>query len=303
MEYAKPALTLEQQADRLLGRGLIASRADLIERLRVVGYYRLSAYWHPFRRDDPSQPGALLDEFREGTSLDVVWDRYVFDRQLRLIVLDAMERIEVALRAMLALEHATRHGQFGYALDRRAVPHLAWDRVGDLLSRIAIEQARSKEAFAKHFRSRYGDEHAFLPLWMAAEIMTFGTLLTLYTATSSEVRRAVASAFGVHDTVFESWFKSLNVVRNICAHHGRLWNRELGLSPKIPERLTEWKHPVRVKGDRVFGILTICKWSLDRVSSPSSWGERVVGLLRQHPRVPLVSMGFPEGWECSPIWR
>ncbi len=91
MKYAKPPLTLEQQAELLLSRGMRGDRATMIDRLAVVNYYRLSGYWHPFRNSGD-------DTFRPNTTFTNVWQRYAFDRRLRLLVIDAIERIEVAVR-------------------------------------------------------------------------------------------------------------------------------------------------------------------------------------------------------------
>ena len=111
MKYTKSPLTLEQQADLLLSRGMLGDRALMIDRLAVVNYYRLSGYWHPFRKQGD-------DAFRPGTTFEAVWDRYVFDRHLRLLVMDAIERIEVAVRTQLAYSLAHRQGDpFAYATD------------------------------------------------------------------------------------------------------------------------------------------------------------------------------------------
>ena len=83
MRYTKPPLTFEQQADQLLTRGLVTEREILIARLSEVNYYRLSGYWYPFRKPD-------ADAFEPDTTLDLIWDRYVFDRQLRVLVMDKM---------------------------------------------------------------------------------------------------------------------------------------------------------------------------------------------------------------------
>ena len=112
MIYSKNALTLEAQADLLISRGLVANRAELIGRLKAVNYYRLSGYLHPFReRDTTGQPA---DKFRTGTTLEMVWKRYNFDRRLRIILLDAIERIEVSVRTRLVYHFVTAHGPFGY---------------------------------------------------------------------------------------------------------------------------------------------------------------------------------------------
>ena len=104
MEYLKKHLSLEQQADLLLSRGLIADRNALISRLSHVGYYRFSAYTHPYRKRDAQ--GRALDQFVNGSHLDDVWFHYCFDRKLRLHLLDAIERIEICLRSAVAYFHS-----------------------------------------------------------------------------------------------------------------------------------------------------------------------------------------------------
>ena len=275
----------------------------IIERLRAVGYYRLSAYWFTFRKPNPKDPALPLDDLKPGTTFDEVWGRYVFDRRLRLVVMDAIERIEVAVRALLATLHSQRYGLFAYASDHRSLPCLDSARFSKYSDDVSKEQARSKDPFVKHFAEKYGDFHSMLPLWMAAEVMAFGTLLTFYRGCDSAIRAAVATPFGVHETVFTSWMLALNTVRNICAHHSRLWNRDLGNKPKIPDKLADWQVPVKISGDRVFGILTVCKWSLDRFAPQSQWPHRLRSLLDSSRSIPLVSMGFPANWQECPIWK
>src|SRR6266508_2779501 len=100
MEYPKQALTFEQQADLLISRGLIADRNLLINRLRSVNYYRFSGYLYPFRNSD--------DTFHSGTTFEKVWRHYTFDRRLRVIVMDAIERVEVAVRTQ-TVYHFVHH--------------------------------------------------------------------------------------------------------------------------------------------------------------------------------------------------
>jgi len=302
MKYAKPALSGEQQADLLIQRGLIADRDLLVERLRVVSYYRLSGYWYTFRKPDPDNPKHRLDDFQPDTHFDTIWNRYVFDRHLRLVVMDAVERIEVAARTAIAYHHAQDHGPFAYATDPASLPSIGKKDRDLLLGSIQREKNRSKERFVRHFQSKYGSHHSDLPVWMAIEVMSFGSVLTMYRGCSQSIRQAIARSFGVHDAVFESWLLTLNTVRNICAHHGRLWNREIGTKPKIPKKDPNWHTPVEVGNSRMFAVLTICKWSLDDIAPQSLWADRLRTLLVDYPDIPLVSMGFPENWHESPIW-
>ena len=304
MRYAKPPLTIEDQADLLLSRGLIAERDLLVERLRVVSYYRLTGYWYPFRKGDPADPKRRLDDFESGATFETVWNRYVFDRHLRLLAMDAIERIEVATRTGIAYHHAHAHGPFAYADDPASLPDIDSNERHHLLGSIQRERGRSKEPFVKHFQAKYGKHNNHLPIWMAAEIMSFGSMLTMYRGCPSPIRKAVAKPFGVEGVVFDSWLLTLNTVRNICAHHSRLWNRVLGVKPMIPRAKHDarWHTPVRVGNERAFGVLTVCKHCMDRVAPQSDWPMRVRSLIQSAPEIPIRDMGFPENWLDCPIW-
>lgn len=233
MKYEKEPLTYEEQADRLLGRGLIADRDELITRLAAVNYYRLSGYLYPFRQRD--------DSYSPGTTLNIVWLRYVFDRRLRVLILDAVERIEVAVRTKLVY-YLSHHvptgftdpaGAFGY-LNHRFLP--GFKTASEFLkwrSKLAMETDRAKsEKFVQHFRTKYGAEHPELPGWMVAELMSFGAMFTLAKNVVPEVQKKVADDYGFSVDHFISWLHALMVLRNACAHHDRIWNRGSGKACK-----------------------------------------------------------------------
>ncbi len=296
MKYSKPALTPEQQAFLILQRGLLADRQVLIERLSSVSYYRLSAYWHTFREADS-------ENLLAGTSLDVVWDRYVFDRQLRLLVMDAIERVEIALRTRLVIEHTLRHGPFGY-LDRANLPGMSIDQHRQFLDKIRSSAKQSREEFVLHFAQKYTSE-TDLPLWMAAEVMTFGGTLTLFRNADKSIKSLIAADYDIADDVLESWLLTLNFIRNLCAHHARLWNRGLaGKEFAVPRRHKHpaWHAPIAITNDTMFGVLTVLRYLLKYVAPTSQWGKRFLELLARHPEIPIYFMGFPENWTTSPIW-
>lgn len=299
MKYTKPALSFSAQADRLLSRGLEAEREALVDRLESVNYYRLSAYWYTFRiPDDPD------DRLRPGTTLEAVWDRYVFDRQLRLLVMDAIERVEVAVRTRSVNRHVMRYGPFGY-LNRDTLPTIRVEDHRTFLEKVRREAENSHEDFVQHYFRKYTLEHD-LPLWMACELLTFGGTLTLFRHVEKDIKRDIAHDFGVADKVLESWLITMNFVRNICAHHGRLWNRGLGTKePAIPRpnKHPQWHAPVAVASDRMFGVLTILHYLLKQVAPQSRWRDRLTALFDRHPGVPLRFMGFPDNWMACPIWK
>ena len=296
MQYSKPPLSFEQQADKLIARGLAADRDMLVTRLQSVNYYRVTGYRSPVRHAD--------DTYRAGTAFDAVWRRYTFDRRLRILLLDAIERVEVCVRTRTVYEHVHKYGPFGYS-NPASLPKLSGARFGQFLARLDEEIQRSHEAFVKHFHAKYGDRHNYLPLWMAAEIMPFGSTLTLFRGASDDIKKQVSGAFNQPNEVFESWLLALNSVRNICAHHARLWNRTLGIQVKIPRRNKnpEWHAPVRFANDRLFAILTILRYALKYSAPQSHWPERLQLLLEEYPDVPPLSMGFPANWKDCPIWN
>lgn len=297
MNYTKPPLPIADQVQKLVDRGLAGDRDVLAGHLAVVSYTRLEAYWLPFQNPDKT--------FKPGTTFDIVWQRYVFDRHLRLLVLDAIERIEVAVRTQLALHHSLAHGAFAYAEQPGTLPKLDSNDHNRFCKALIDQrwQGRNEVALAQ-FLTDHGTHHAFLPVWLAIEVMSFGSVLTFFRGAETAIQREVSNLFGVHHTVFESWLLTLNVIRNFCAHHSRLWNRVLGVKPKIPQRKHDdrWYTPVRVGNDRAFGVLTVCKFCMDRVAPQSDWPIRVRGLIESEPAIPIRDMGFPANWLQCPIW-
>jgi len=295
MKYTQKVLSYDEQADLLLGRGLIADRHDLISKLETVNYFRLTGYLHPYKKPDN-------EEYQVGTTFETVWNRYRFDRRLRFIVLDGIERIEVAVKTEIANRFSDQFGPLGY-VSKDNLPLIYRKKHKALIQKIEIETKQSRDLFVKRFFEKYGDNHSHLPLWMAVEIMSFGSILTFFKGLAVSIKQDIAKKYEVHDSVFESWLTALNVVRNICAHHSRLWNRELGCKPKMPAKHVAWHTPRHIPNTRIFGILSIINFMLQKIIPTSHWKERLKELLRDFPQTPLKDMGFIQEWETHKIWQ
>ncbi len=306
MKYEKPWLSYEQQADLLIDkRGLIADRDNLIRHLQEVGYYRLSGYWYIFKRCNASGSLDEHDErFIEGTTFDEIWNLYTFDRQLRLLTLDAIERVEIYFRSQLAYMLSEKTGSFGY-LDFANLPRLNEEEHREFVEHCETQYSRSSELFVRHFKEKYGDCEKLPPYWIMVNLMEFGTLLRLYKGASPEIRNALAAKLGVTTRVLKSWFVTLNTTRNICAHHARLWNKGIGTRPVIPnkEKNSEWYEPFQIHADRTCGVLTILSYLLERVAPNTSWRTKLFDLLETRSTDELNRMGFTEGWEESALWK
>ena len=297
MKYQKQPLTFEEQADLIISRGLTVDNRDKLTKiLQTVNYYRLSAYWYPFKQADES--------LQAGTTFDKIWKRYVFDRQLRLLVMDAIERVEIAVRTSMVNIFSLKYGASGYLDITNFSAKYNPQSHQRFLNELKRNTDRSSEEFVRHFKNRY-DEESDLPLWMISELMTFGNMFSMFRGMEKYLQKELAITYNIPSMVLESWLQTLNYVRNLCAHHARLWNRELAIKPFIPyaNKYPDWHSPVVIQKHRIFSVLTLLQYMLSFVAPNSQWKCRLEQLLKNYNDIPIVLMGFPENWQKSPIWR
>jgi len=303
MRYTKPALSFEQQAQHLIDRGLIVKdKTILVKCLSTVNYYRLSAYWYPFKRTNPATGS---EHFAPHTTFEMIWRRYTFDRELRLLVMDALERVEIAvLRTRLVEQFTLLYGPFGYCNLRNFNPRFPESDYHRLMDELNDAVSRSKEEFVGRFRRKYTSE-THLPLWIAAELMTFGQLFTIFRHLNYSEKKKLSSDFDLYPPVLESWLHTLNFIRNACAHHTRLWNRELPIRPKLPDKhhRPEWYIPAPIDNTRIFSVLTLLRYLLSYIAPQEGWTVRLEQLLDAYPEISIRSMGFPSNWHDCPIWK
>ena len=288
MKYSKPPLSYEDQLALIISRGLDCSdRKRALEWLKRIGYYRLSAYFIPFRV-------VGTDHFQNGTTFAHIVDLYKFDCNLRLLTLQALDRIEVAVRAIVTYRLGHDLGAFGYADAANFNPK--YDHAG-LMNTLYKEEAKSTELFVHHYRTKYVSERV-LPVWMATELLTFGALSKMYGNLRTGLRKKIAHAFGQQEPVFASWLHSLAAIRNVCAHHSRLWNRELAVKPTLP---AAWKAN-GIGNSRYYAIALVMQSLLTEISPNSRWKERLKAHFNTYPWVDLKAMHFPPDWQNQAPW-
>ena len=289
--YTKEPLSYSEQVEQLRRRGLIIERQDRAEfYLAQLNYYRLAAYWLPFEADHSKHA------FLPNASFERVLALYVFDRELRLLVLDALERVEVAVRARWAYELAHEHGPHAHlmpALHQRKPA--AYEK--DLTElRKWVKQARGQEVFIRHLLRKY--EEPLPALWAVCEVMPFGLLSRWYgNLSDNRVRAAISGRFGLDHEQLGSWVHHLSIVRNVCAHHGRLWNREFTVTPTAPRTKPGGLHARWHHGSRqLYNTLLILLHFMDVVAPGHSWRDRLRDHLASLDAPGGVrAMGFPQG--------
>jgi len=289
--------------------------------LKRVGYYRLSAYWYPFRSSTVSclangRSQALVhDDFMPGTQFSTVFELYVFDKKLRLLMLDALERVEIALRTDVALILGQRdpvahrnptllHGNFSKKVQKNGqTHHQRW------LEKLNEVERRSKSDFVQHFRTKYPASD--LPIWMSVELWDFGMLSRFLSGLTAADQMTLAGRYQLpRRELLTSWMKAFNFVRNVCAHHARLWNQPLIDQPK-PLQRGEVPLLDHLVGDtfaenRLYAAAAGLRFMLQIINPGTHWPQRLKKLAASFPANPHVSFdrsGFPIGWEALPLWR
>lgn len=292
--FIKPATTHAEQIAILERRGMrIDDHASAEFYLQHLNYYRLGAYWLPF--ESTHVPHAFVPETRFTDVLNL----YLFDRNLRLLVLDAIERIEISIRSQWAYQLSHRHGPHAYLDAGLAANHGRWESD---LSKLEKEVQRSDEVFIRHLLATYSEK--LPPAWAVCEVMSLGLLSRWYgNLKPMPTRSAIAAVYGVNERVLGSWLHHLTMIRNTCAHHGRLWNREFTITPLIPKAKTlNLQHQFQPGSRRLYNTLTILLYCMDIVAPRHSWRDRLKTLIAHH-HPPARAMGFPSHWDQLPIWQ
>lgn len=312
--YTKPFLTIEQQLDLISSRGLQIDDHDYAaDCLKNIGYYRLSGYWYPLRESSLVETGRIVgDRYREGANFSQVIDLYTYDKHLRLLMLDALERIEIALRTDITLQMG-QYSPWAYResdkLDQKftndITPGFTESRFSTFVSRFDDMTNRSKSDFVDHFKRKYSDS---LPIWAAVELWDFGMLSVFLSGMKYRDKRDVASRYNIKPEIFPSWVRTLADVRNICAHHGRLWNRTLVSQPKTSGiEINDLQHLNEgFAREKIYSAVAIAR-HLQRILNPSStWVDSIISLNESFPTAPGISfkqMGYPENWLELDFWK
>lgn len=293
MQFTKPPKSFDEQIDLLIERGMLVKDRDRAKRyLAHLNYYRLAAYWLPFEQDHPTH------QFKPGTDFDLILEHYIFDRELRLLVMDAIERVEVSLRTRWAYHLAHTYGPHAHL--QRDLFKPTWNHA-EHINNLKETVSRSSELFVKHF-SKYEEE--LPPLWVICEIMTLGQLSKWYAnLQKSRDRNAIAHVYNLDEVNLTSFLHHLSIVRNTCAHHARLWNRSFPFAWKLPRKrplgmVDDFNHH---DGKRLYNTLIMLAYLMDSIN-PNTWKQRLGNLFARHPDVKPQAMGFPDDLQERPFW-
>lgn len=292
-ETSRP-VSVSEQVHYLSKRGMYLPDTALAERcLAHIGFHRLIAYWRPF--ETPSSTA-----FRKGTNFNAVMTRYLFDEKLRSFLLEAFSHIEVSMRTNWAyhLAHVFQKGEFAH---RNAT-----------LFDEKHHKANLGELERNYQRIRYQPAYNFqtLSIWELISAMSFGQLSKWFNSLNDRaIRQSIAQTYGMDESVLRPALRHLVKIRNVCAHHEKLWDAIVATKLRLPRVLNYSANATaaftKPDNGKVYNALVMVMYLLDVITPHSDWSARLIALKEKSPYddIPDEDMGFPQGWRQYDFWQ
>lgn len=293
IQNVKSPLTYEEQIRRLkeFHKLSIDDKEEAVQILKKINYYRLSGYGIGLTMPDDK------DKYRQGISLNHLYQLYTFDSELKNLLSLVIEQIEIQFRANISYHLAIKYGALGYRDSKNFADRT--DSKGNSVFEKILEEFKSMVErnkglpFVKHHINKYGGQ---FPIWVAVELFTFGNLTSLYSIMKDEDKKVIAKLYRTTDLYFNSWIRLLQEVRNLCAHYARLYNLILKTTPRLYKEYDFLTQDPKTKKTKIFQILIVLKKVLDEDQWNDFYSKFSLLLNRYSKYIKLSFMNFPNNW-------
>ena len=293
IQNVKSPLTYEEQIRRLkeFHKLSIDDKEEAVQILKKINYYRLSGYGIGLTMPDDK------DKYRQGISLNHLYQLYTFDSELKNLLSLVIEQIEIQFRANISYHLAIKYGALGYRDSKNFADRT--DSKGNSVFEKILEEFKSMVErnkglpFVKHHINKYGGQ---FPIWVAVELFTFGNLTSLYSIMKDEDKKVIAKLYRTTDLYFNSWIILLQEVRNLCAHYARLYNLILKTTPRLYKEYDFLTQDPKTKKTKIFQILIVLKKVLDEDQWNDFYSKFSLLLNRYSKYIKLSFMNFPNNW-------
>lgn len=290
-----PPTSIIHQINLLKQRGMsVPNQSEADRFLSNVNFYRFRGYLEPFV--DPLASGPQ-PTFRPGTAFDTVVERYEFDTQLRALLLAAFNRIEVSLRTQW-----TYH--LSYTLGGGTYSH---QQPGLFSNGYAKNWQDLSQEYTRHGQANHSYPLLSCPTWAIVETMTLGLLSRWYGDTNKQGRQLVAKHYLLDERILQSLLRHLTPVRNFCAHHERLWDRDLKTKMKLPKKMGAFAKPTAFfnlnQRGKLYNTLVMIAYLTMTITQKKDWAQELVALMNRHQNIPQNEMGFVPNWQNLAVWQ
>ena len=294
---SKPFKSIQEQIEILKERGLIVNDEAYAYRvLSHVNYYRLSGYTLTLRKDN---------KFYNNIELEQVMQIYNFDAELRVTLLYLLEYIEVSFRTHFGYFHSKKCGPLGYLDKENFVNKNHYDKFNGIILKL-IKENEINEIFVKHHNEKYEGQ---FPCWVIVELMSFGCLSRGFKNLYDDVKEMICMEHysPIPYDYIENWLQGFVILRNICAHRGRLYNRYITFSPKLSKKdkklFKDSNLDLNKQTKQVFTYIYVINKLINDIEIKKNFINTFKTLIEKYPFVKLHHYGFPEDWEKFLITR
>lgn len=303
----KSAHTIAEQISLLKQRGMLfRNEADAYKYLANINYCRLRGYWWDMQSD------CRLHLFKPETYFEDVIERYNFDRSLRLILFDAIERIEIALRTRIIYHLSIGYGGLWYLndslFDNTTITSNGKSVYQNALESLHSELDRTQEIFIREHFTNYPNYP--IDAWKALEVVSMGTLSKLYKSLKDHLpeKSIISNEMGINSPpVFSGWLEAIVCIRNIIAHHSRLWGYNMPKTPsaRLNNPAGQWfVNPLtNVQMKKPFLIISCMIYLCNHISQGHQIKSMIHNLIDSNPKIPVYKLGFLNSWRSEPLWK
>lgn len=315
ISFNKIPLTIAQQLNLLIEKGLVISDHAAAEYwLSYVSYFRIKEYSHFFK--EYTNGNSI---YKPGTTFEMVKDLYLFDRRIKMLIFEALESIEIAVKTHLTNTMAARYGAHWYVDPRHFISEhdrsqmMRNRRAGDDIPKIFnhevflknIEERMSApvELYLQTYKNTYEPLHP--PSWMMVEMITFGTLSLLYESLKpTKEKTAIHDHFGLTKKHLASWLHCFTFIRNKCAHHSRVVYTHIYFAPALPQRKSRQflAEADEVDNTTLYAVLCCIQFMLNTCNSKSLFKQNLLSLLDAYPTIDYKRLGFTPNWRKEKLW-
>jgi len=286
-KFNKRALDYTEQIELLQSRGLIVEdESEAIEFLKYINYYRLSSYMRHYQIGQDHK-------FKEGTCFNDIKNLYCFDRDLKALAFKHIKRIEIALRAVVSHHMTTNYGSHWFYNEVNYIEPFKKVALISLIRSGIEHNGRYKDTFIKYYYEKYKGPD-LPPFWMVVETLSLGELSKILTMLKDSDGKQIAKNFGTQFILLKSWIHALTPVRNISAHHSRLWNRRFKIKPKECKKFKCYHDDY---AEESFYAQAIIIYVLMKSIEPYNTFEVELQKLFASYRMNPNKMGFPQEWK------
>ncbi len=278
----KKFLNISEQVELLKRRGLFFEDENRLRfYLKHINYYHLSAYFKTFQNN--------YENFKSDTSFEDILDLYNFDKKLRLLLLDILERIEISFKSVLSHDITKYRDDLYWYLPEKN----NYGEIFEKIEKIIESLKNSKEIYIKHFFEKYREEKN-IPAWIFFEGLTFGECSLIARNLDDSNKKTIASFYKLPKRTCIQMLHHLSILRNLCAHHSWVWNRSFTFRTSLYRKYQEEFSDIG--DDSLYMLLISIQIFIKKISPNSDWLDNLEKLIDDY-NIEIHRMGFPKDWK------